>query len=426
MTACTAPTPRRAPSPSTAGYHALRVEYFETGGDQRPEARVAAAGRRRLRRRPDVRAEHRRRRRAGDRPGHQVVRGRRTTRRATACPSTRCTRATRSPTCAPRASSRRSPGMDWTCRRPPRVVTPAGGEPRRLGREPGAGRGLPARQRDRRDDPRTRSPTRRSPPACATRWASPSSTAVDLRLGERRAHRAHRHRRRRLLDDHRTVADVAVRRQLPRVRLRPAVRRRILLPQPVGGHQPRRRHHRPAARPEPRHRDQDRPETGGSRTWPAACARRTASAGARTASSSSPTTRAAGCPPRSWCTSSRTVLQPLHQPGRPVRRQPVTQPGAVAAAERDRATRRATPVLLKEGPFAGQLLFGDVTYGGLQRGFLEKVDGEYQGAVFRHTPAWRPASTAPSSGPTARSTSAASARAATGASPASCATACRS
>ncbi len=43
------------------------------------------------------------------------------------------------------------------------------------------------------------------------------------------------------------------------------------------------------------------------------------------------------------------------------------------------------PVQLEEGPYAGQLVFGDVTYGGLQRGFLEKVEGEYQGAVFRHT-----------------------------------------
>ncbi|MFI7275004.1 ricin-type beta-trefoil lectin domain protein [Streptomyces sp. NPDC049879] len=45
----------------------------------------------------------------------------------------------------------------------------------------------------------------------------------------------------------------------------------------------------------------------------------------------------------------------------------------------------STPVTLTQGPFAGQLLIGDVTYGGLQRAFLEKVDGEYQGAVFRHT-----------------------------------------
>ena len=49
------------------------------------------------------------------------------------------------------------------------------------------------------------------------------------------------------------------------------------------------------------------------------------------------------------------------------------------------ANSPSTPVLLKAGPFEGQMLFGDVTYGGLQRAYLEKVDGEYQGAVFRHT-----------------------------------------
>ncbi|MDF1811479.1 MAG: cytochrome c [Verrucomicrobiales bacterium] len=35
------------------------------------------------------------------------------------------------------------------------------------------------------------------------------------------------------------------------------------------------------------------------------------------------------------------------------------------------------------GPYAGQVLFGDETFGGLQRAFLEKVDGVTQGAVFR-------------------------------------------
>ncbi|MFJ6671852.1 ricin-type beta-trefoil lectin domain protein [Actinosynnema sp. NPDC091369] len=49
------------------------------------------------------------------------------------------------------------------------------------------------------------------------------------------------------------------------------------------------------------------------------------------------------------------------------------------------ANSPSNPVQLTTGPFAGQLLFGDVTYGGLQRAYLEKVNGEYQGAVFRHT-----------------------------------------
>jgi hypothetical protein len=51
----------------------------------------------------------------------------------------------------------------------------------------------------------------------------------------------------------------------------------------------------------------------------------------------------------------------------------------------DIANSPSNPVQLTTGPFAGQMLFGDVTYGGIQRGFLEKVNGEYQGAVFRLT-----------------------------------------
>lgn len=35
------------------------------------------------------------------------------------------------------------------------------------------------------------------------------------------------------------------------------------------------------------------------------------------------------------------------------------------------------------GPYAGQLLFGDIHYGGIQRAFLDEVDGELQGAAFR-------------------------------------------
>lgn len=34
------------------------------------------------------------------------------------------------------------------------------------------------------------------------------------------------------------------------------------------------------------------------------------------------------------------------------------------------------------GPYAGQVIFGDATFGGLQRAFLEEVDGISQGAVF--------------------------------------------
>jgi len=45
----------------------------------------------------------------------------------------------------------------------------------------------------------------------------------------------------------------------------------------------------------------------------------------------------------------------------------------------------SAPMIVEDGPFEGQMLIGDVTYGGLQRAALEKVNGEYQGAIFRHS-----------------------------------------
>jgi len=41
--------------------------------------------------------------------------------------------------------------------------------------------------------------------------------------------------------------------------------------------------------------------------------------------------------------------------------------------------------LMQDGPYKGQMLHGDVTHGGIKRDFLEKINGEYQGAVFRFT-----------------------------------------
>lgn len=41
------------------------------------------------------------------------------------------------------------------------------------------------------------------------------------------------------------------------------------------------------------------------------------------------------------------------------------------------------------GPYAGQVLFGDETFGGLQRAFLEEVDGVTQGAAFRFSQGFR-------------------------------------
>lgn len=43
----------------------------------------------------------------------------------------------------------------------------------------------------------------------------------------------------------------------------------------------------------------------------------------------------------------------------------------------------STPVYLDKGPYAGQMIHCEVTHGGIKRVYVEKIDGIYQGAVFR-------------------------------------------
>ncbi|MEL7251012.1 MAG: family 16 glycoside hydrolase [Bacteroidota bacterium] len=43
----------------------------------------------------------------------------------------------------------------------------------------------------------------------------------------------------------------------------------------------------------------------------------------------------------------------------------------------------STPSYLNDGPYQGQMIHGEVTHGGVKRVFVEKVNGEYQGSVFR-------------------------------------------
>jgi glucose/arabinose dehydrogenase len=71
-------------------------------------------------------------------------------------------------------------------------------------------------------------------------------------------------------------------------------------------------------------------------------------------------------------------------PDGPFDAEPVTRP-VLWLPQNQIANSPSTPVLLKSGPYRGQLLIGDVTYGGLQRAYLETVHGQEQGAVFRHT-----------------------------------------
>ncbi|GIF10181.1 RICIN domain-containing protein [Actinoplanes teichomyceticus] len=71
-------------------------------------------------------------------------------------------------------------------------------------------------------------------------------------------------------------------------------------------------------------------------------------------------------------------------PAGPFDSKPVTPP-VLWMPQNEIANSPSTPVLVEEGVFAGQMLIGDVTYGGIQRAYLEKINGEYQGALFRLT-----------------------------------------
>ncbi len=42
-------------------------------------------------------------------------------------------------------------------------------------------------------------------------------------------------------------------------------------------------------------------------------------------------------------------------------------------------------LIMKDGPYAGQMIHCEVTHGGVKRDFIEKINGEYQGCVFRFT-----------------------------------------
>ncbi|GIJ55425.1 discoidin domain-containing protein [Virgisporangium aurantiacum] len=71
-------------------------------------------------------------------------------------------------------------------------------------------------------------------------------------------------------------------------------------------------------------------------------------------------------------------------PAGPFDNQPVTKP-VLWMPQNEIANSPSTPLWVQNGPYAGQMLISDVTYGGIQRGYLEKVNGEYQGALFRLT-----------------------------------------
>lgn len=63
---------------------------------------------------------------------------------------------------------------------------------------------------------------------------------------------------------------------------------------------------------------------------------------------------------------------------------PVAAP-AVLLPHGEVSNSPTVPLTIPTGPFAGQLLLGELTAGGLRRIMLERVAGQLQGAVFRHT-----------------------------------------
>ena len=64
---------------------------------------------------------------------------------------------------------------------------------------------------------------------------------------------------------------------------------------------------------------------------------------------------------------------------------PPTTPPAIWLPEDEIGNSPSEPILMQDGSYKGQMLHGDVTHGGIKRDFLEKINDEYQGAVFRFT-----------------------------------------
>lgn len=59
------------------------------------------------------------------------------------------------------------------------------------------------------------------------------------------------------------------------------------------------------------------------------------------------------------------------------------RPPAVWLPQGEIGNSPGEPTLMRDGPYKGQMLHGEVRHGGIKRVFLEKIDGEYQGCVFR-------------------------------------------
>ena len=71
-----------------------------------------------------------------------------------------------------------------------------------------------------------------------------------------------------------------------------------------------------------------------------------------------------------------------HGTGERFSREPATPP-AVWLPQDEIGNSPGEPIIIRDGPYRGQMIHGDVTHGGIKRVYLEKRKGEYQGCVFR-------------------------------------------
>ena len=60
-------------------------------------------------------------------------------------------------------------------------------------------------------------------------------------------------------------------------------------------------------------------------------------------------------------------------------------PAAVEFVQNEVSNSPTQLQMIKDGPYAGQMLVGELTGGGVRRVFLEKINGQWQGAIFRFT-----------------------------------------
>ncbi|MBK1830119.1 hypothetical protein JIN77_05260 [Verrucomicrobiaceae bacterium R5-34] len=72
-----------------------------------------------------------------------------------------------------------------------------------------------------------------------------------------------------------------------------------------------------------------------------------------------------------------------YTPEHPWASRPVSQP-VVWQPQNEIGNSPTEPIEVPSGPYRGQILHGDIHHGGLKRVFMEEINGQLQGALFRH------------------------------------------